>query len=66
MHSDPGRVLKGKKMAGHYGASRQTTKNVEVIKVDAERNLILLKGAVPGPRGGFIMIQTAKTAKKQG
>ena len=66
MHSDPGRVLKGKRMAGHYGTTRQTTKNVEVVKVDAERNLLLLKGAVPGPRGGFIMIRTAKTGGKQG
>jgi large subunit ribosomal protein L3 len=61
MHSYPGRVFRGKSMAGHYGASRVTVKNLEVIKVDLENNLVLVRGAVPGPRGGFVMIRTAKT-----
>jgi len=56
---DPGRVFKGKKMAGHLGAAQRTTQNVEVVRIDAERNLILLKGAVPGPKGGWVMIRDA-------
>lgn len=63
MHSDPSRVFKGKKMAGHYGNERITVKNLEVIGVEPERNVLLLKGAVPGCRNGFLMIQAAKTAK---
>ena len=59
-HSDPSRVFKGKRMAGHMGNSRHTTRNLEVIHVDTERNLLLIRGAVPGPRGGFITIRTAK------
>ncbi len=53
----PGRVFKGKKMAGHMGVERVTTQNLEVVKVDAERNLILIKGAVPGAAGGIVMIR---------
>lgn len=59
---DPGRVFKGKKMAGHMGASQRTTQNIEVVRVDAERNLILLKGAVPGPKGGWVTIKDAVKA----
>ncbi len=62
MHSDPSRVFKGKRMAGHYGANRNTVKNLEVVLVDKQRNLLLVKGAVPGPQGGFVLIQTARTA----
>jgi large subunit ribosomal protein L3 len=61
MHSDPGRVFKGKKMAGQYGNERSTMKNLEVISVDEGRNLLLIKGAIPGPRGGLVTVQTAKT-----
>lgn len=61
MHSDPGRVFPGKKMAGHYGNSRVTQKNLQVFSVDAENHLMLIKGAIPGPRGGFITVRTAKT-----
>jgi large subunit ribosomal protein L3 len=53
----PGRVMKGMKMAGHMGDERVTVLNLEVIRVDPERNLIALRGAVPGPRGGLIMIK---------
>ncbi|MBU0756022.1 MAG: 50S ribosomal protein L3 [Planctomycetes bacterium] len=63
MHSDPSRVFKGKKMAGHYGDERVTVKNLEVVGVEPERNILLLKGAVPGCRNGFLMVQEAKTAK---
>ena len=61
----PGRVFKGKKMAGHMGARKNTTQNLEVVRVDAERNLILIKGAVPGPKAGDIIIKPAlkKAAK---
>ncbi len=56
---DPGKVFKGKKMAGHMGARRRTTQNIEVVRVDEERGLILLKGAVPGPKGGWVLIRDA-------
>jgi len=60
-----GKLFPGKRMSGHYGSTRQTTKNLEVVQVDADRNLIFLRGAVPGPRGGFVQIQTAKTGVKK-
>ncbi len=53
----PGRVFKGKKMAGHMGVEKVTTQNLEVVRVDAERNLLLIKGAVPGAAGGIVMIR---------
>jgi len=53
----PGRVFKGKKMAGHMGDERQTTLNLQVVSIDAERNLILIRGAVPGATGGHVMIR---------
>jgi large subunit ribosomal protein L3 len=53
----PGRVFKGKKMAGQMGDERVTTQNLEVVQVDAERNLILIKGAVPGATGGTVMVR---------
>ena len=55
----PGRVFKGKKMAGHMGDERVTTQNLEVVRVDAERNLLLIKGAVPGAPGGAVMVRPA-------
>ncbi len=55
----PARVLKGTKMAGHVGHSRVTTLNLMVLRVDPERNLMLIRGAVPGPRGGLVMVRTA-------
>ncbi len=53
----PGRVFKGKKMAGHMGDARVTTQNLEVIKVDVERNLLLIKGAVPGAKNGQVTVR---------
>ncbi|MGE3268331.1 MAG: 50S ribosomal protein L3 [Chloroflexota bacterium] len=53
----PGRVMKGMRMAGHMGDERVTVQNLEVIRVDPERNLIAIRGAIPGPRGGLIMIK---------
>jgi large subunit ribosomal protein L3 len=58
----PGRVFKGKKMAGHLGNVQVTTQNLEVVRVDAERNLLLIKGAVPGPAGGDVYIRPAVKA----
>lgn len=55
--SDPSRVFKGKKMAGHLGAERVTVQNLMVVKVDVEHNLIAIKGAVPGPNGGTVIIK---------
>ena len=57
----PGRVFKGKRMAGHYGSERKTTKNLAVVRVDADRNLLFVKGAIPGPTGGMVQIRTART-----
>ena len=57
--STPGRVFKGTKMAGRYGGAQVTTTNLEVIGVDVERNLVLVKGAVPGPRGGVVVLRTS-------
>lgn len=54
--SDPSRVFKNKKMAGHLGAERVTVQNLEVVKVDAENNIIAIKGAVPGPKGGIVVV----------
>ncbi len=56
---DPGKVFKGKKMAGHMGAVRSTTQNLKVIKTDVERGLIMVQGAVPGSKGGWIMVRDA-------
>ena len=54
--SDPSRVFKGRKMAGHLGCERVTIQNLTVVKVDAENNLLAIKGAIPGPNGGTVMI----------
>ena len=58
----PGRVFKGKKMPGHMGAVRITVQNLEVVRVDAEQNLILVKGAVPGPKKSLVMIKESTKA----
>ena len=62
----PGRVFKGKKMAGHMGAERVTTQSLEVVRVDADRNLLLIKGAVPGSRGGDVVVTPAIKLKNKG
>ena len=59
----PGRVFKGKKMSGHMGAEQVTVQNLEVVRVDAERNLILVKGAIPGAPGGDVFIKPAVKSK---
>ena len=60
---EPGKVFKGKKMAGHMGAVRNTTQNIEVVAVDDEEGVVLLQGAVPGPKGGWVLISDASKAK---
>ncbi|MGD2005628.1 MAG: 50S ribosomal protein L3 [Pseudomonadales bacterium] len=60
----PGRVWKGKKMAGHMGAERVTTQSLEIIRVDAERNLLLVKGAVPGAEGGDVIVKPTVKIKR--
>ena len=62
--SDPSRVFKGKKMAGHMGNKKVTVQNLEIVKVDAENNLLLVKGAVPGPKKSLVTIkETVKSGK---
>jgi large subunit ribosomal protein L3 len=63
--STPGRVFKGMRMAGRMGVDKQTTQSLRVVKVDAERGLLLIEGAVPGPKGGLVLVRTAvKNAPK--
>ncbi len=59
----PGRVFKGKKMSGHMGNVRRTIQNLEVVRVDAERNLLLIKGAIPGHNGGRVIVRPAVKAR---
>ncbi len=65
-NQSPGRVFKGKKMSGHMGSAKVTTQSLEVVSVDAERNLLLIKGAVPGAPGGDVIIKTAVKAASKG
>jgi large subunit ribosomal protein L3 len=66
MAQDPGHVLKGKRMAGHMGDARRTVHNIEVVRVDEERNLILVKGAIPGAREGDVIVRPAVKAASKG
>ncbi len=61
----PARVFKGTRMAGHMGHVRVTTLNLRVIKADAERNILLIRGAVPGPKGGLLMIRSAVRSRRR-
>jgi large subunit ribosomal protein L3 len=63
MAQDPGRVFPGKRMTGHLGDDLRTTQNLDIFRVDAERGLLLIKGAVPGSKGGFVTVRTAVKAK---
>ena len=60
---DPGRVFPGKKMSGQYGNVQRTTQNLEVVRVDAARNLLLIKGAIPGSKGSDVLVKPAVKAK---
>ena len=62
MSASPSRLFKGKRMAGQYGAKQITTRNLQLVKVDEENNLLLIRGAVPGPNGGFVVVK--ETNKK--
>jgi large subunit ribosomal protein L3 len=62
----PGRVFKGKKMSGHMGAAQRSQQNLEVVRVDVERNLLLVKGAVPGSKGGDVIVTPAIKMKNKG
>ena len=62
-NQSPGRVFKGKKMSGQMGNVRRSTQNLEVVRVDAERNVILIKGAVPGARGGNVIVRPASKGR---
>ncbi|HEY8390581.1 MAG TPA: 50S ribosomal protein L3 [Clostridia bacterium] len=63
-NSTPSRVMKNKKMPGHYGHENATIQNLEVVKVDAEKNIMLIRGSVPGPKGGLVAVrQAVKSAK---
>jgi large subunit ribosomal protein L3 len=63
-NQDPGKVFKGKKMAGHMGAERVTTQNLEVVSTDPEEGLILIRGAVPGSKGGYVLVSDALKAAR--
>jgi len=60
--SSPSRVYKGKKLPGHFGVEKVTVQNLSLVKVDTERNLLLIKGAVPGPKGGLLTVKSAVKA----
>jgi len=62
-NQSPGRVIKGKRMSGHMGNVQRTMQNLEVVRVDAERNLLLIKGAVPGAKGGDVIVRPAVKVK---
>ncbi len=62
--SSPGRVFKGKKLPGHMGVEKVTIQNLDVVKVDGERNLLLVRGAVPGPKGGLLVIKKSVKVSK--
>jgi len=64
MAQDPGRVFPGKRMAGHMGAVRRTVQSLQIVRIDAERNLLLIRGAVPGSRGGDVMVRPAIRARR--
>lgn len=61
-NQDPGRVFPGKRMAGHHGAARRTVQNLEIVRIDAERQLLLIKGAIPGHKGGNVVVRPSVKA----
>ena len=63
MAQDPGRVFPGKRMTGHLGDVTKTTQNLDVIRIDEARQLLLIKGAIPGAAGGFVTVRPAVKAK---
>ena len=63
MAQDPGRVFPGKRMTGHMGVDTVTTQNLDVVRIDEARQLLLIKGAIPGAKGGFVSVRPATKAK---
>ncbi|MEG2380770.1 MAG: 50S ribosomal protein L3 [Oscillospiraceae bacterium] len=63
MASDPSRVFKGKRLPGHYGVDTVTIQNLDLIKIDTDRNLLLVRGSIPGPKGGLVIVKNAVKAK---
>jgi large subunit ribosomal protein L3 len=59
-NSTPSRVFKNKNMPGHYGVERVTIQNLEIVKVDTDRNVLLVKGCIPGPKGSIVTVREAK------
>jgi len=66
MNTSPARVFKGKKMAGRYGHERSTMRNVKLVRIDREGNLLVVRGAVPGPNGGYVVVRQTNKLKKVG
>ena len=64
MNTSPGRVFKGKRMAGRFGNERSTMRNLKVVRLDKETNLLLVRGAVPGPNGAMVVVQQTNLIKK--
>ena len=64
MAQDPGRVFPGKKMPGHMGAAQRTQQSLKIVRIDAERNLLLIHGAIPGSRGGDVLVRPAVRARR--
>jgi large subunit ribosomal protein L3 len=62
--ADPARVIKGTKMPGRYGGTRITTRNLRVVRVDGENNVVLVRGAVPGPSGSFVVLRHSAKNRK--
>jgi large subunit ribosomal protein L3 len=63
MHTDPGRVLKGKRMPGHLGAAQRKVRNLRIVKLEPEKNLLLVEGGVPGPNGGYVYVEESLRQK---
>jgi large subunit ribosomal protein L3 len=64
MCQSPGRLFKGKKMAGRFGNERSTMRNLRLVGVDAERNLLMVRGAVPGPNGGYVVVRQTNKVRR--
>ena len=66
MNTSPARVFKGKRMAGRFGSERCTMRNVKLVRIDSENNLLLVRGAVPGPNGGYVVVRQTNKVKRSG
>jgi large subunit ribosomal protein L3 len=66
MCQSPGRLFKGKKMAGRFGNERSTMRNLRLVDIDNDRNLLVVRGAVPGPNGGYVVVRQTNKVKRSG